>query len=194
MQVLPRAGLSRPARSGRLCRRQCVQMIRVLPRAGLCRPARMGRRLLPPRKTAALARPWGRRATGCAREAVKANAMIYAFARTERRTWMGYTDVPAGAPCEARGSAACGTAALFWVLFWCQKSIAAQLFVLAPQGALLSLPDGTCEDKRYPSAVSMISCEAKETLAAETGACQEHSARRFSKPPKEEQRHKQKNR
>ena len=68
----------------------------------------------------------GRRATGCAREAVKANAMLYAFARTERRTWMGYTGVPAGAPCEARGSAACGTAALFWVLFWCQKSTAAQ--------------------------------------------------------------------
>ena len=68
----------------------------------------------------------GRRAAGSAREAVKANALLFAFARTERRTWMGYTGVPAGAPCEAHGSAACGTAALFWVLFWCQKSTAAQ--------------------------------------------------------------------
>ena len=56
------------------------------------------------------------------------------------------------------------TAALFWVLFWCQKSTAAQLFGCAPYGALSSFEDGTCEDKRYPSAVSMISCVAKETL------------------------------
>ena len=96
----------------------------------------------------------GRRAIGCAREAVKANALLYAFARTERRTRQGKTAAPAGAPREARGSAACGTAALFWVLFWCQKSTAAQLFVLAPQGALLSFEDGTCKDKRQSNAVS----------------------------------------
>ena len=70
----------------------------------------------------------GRRATGSAREAVKANATLYAFARTEWRRRQGKTAVPAGAPCEARGSAACGTAALFWVLFWCQKSTAAHAF------------------------------------------------------------------
>ena len=39
------------------------------------------------------------------------------------------------------------------------------LFVIAPQGALLSFEDETGENKRYPPAVSMISCEAKETLA-----------------------------
>ena len=83
---------------------------------------------------------------------------------------MGYTGVPAGAPCEARGSAACGTAALFWVLFWCQKSTAAQLFVFAPYGALSSFEDGTGEDKRHPNAVSMISCEAKETPTASTAS------------------------
>ena len=68
----------------------------------------------------------GRRATGSAREAVKANATLFAFARTERRRRQGKTAAPAGAPREARGSAACATAALFWVLFWCQKSTAAQ--------------------------------------------------------------------
>ena len=50
----------------------------------------------------------GRRATGCAREAVKVNAMIYAFTRPERRRRQGKTAAPAGAPCEAPGSAACG--------------------------------------------------------------------------------------
>ena len=74
------------------------------------------------------ARCAGQRATGCAREAVKVNAMIYAFTRPEQRTWMGNILLPAGAPCEARGSAACATAALFWVLFWCQKSTAAHAF------------------------------------------------------------------
>ncbi len=108
------------------------------------------------------ARCAGQRATGCAREAVKVNAMIYAFTRPEQRTWMGNILLPAGAPCEARGSAACATAALFWVLFWCQKSTAAQLFGFAPSGALLSHADGTCEDKQYPNAVSIIPCEAKE--------------------------------
>ena len=55
------------------------------------------------------------------------------------------------------------TAALFWVLFWCQKSTAAQLFVFAPYGALLSHEDGTGEDKRYPSAVShSLRSEAKQ--------------------------------
>ena len=44
------------------------------------------------------------------------------------------------------------------------------LFVIAPSGALLSFEDGVREDKRYPNAVSMISCEAKETLTASTAS------------------------
>ena len=111
---------------------------------------------LPPPKVQHLPSPAhaGRRATGCAREAVKVNAMLYAFARPERRSSQGKTAAPAGAPREARGSAACGTAALFWVLFWCQKSTAAQLFGFAPYGALSPHADGIGEDKWYPPAVS----------------------------------------
>ena len=45
-----------------------------------------------------------------------------------------------------------------------------RLFVIAPYGALSSLADGTGEDKRYPNAVSMISCEAKETLTVSTAS------------------------
>ena len=120
----------------------------------------------------------GRRATGSAREAVKANATLFAFARPERRTCQGKTAAPAGAPCEAPGSAACGQRHFSGYSFGAKRVPLRSLFVIAPQGALSSFEDGNCKDKRYSPAVSMISCEAKETPAYLASVRKRHSATR----------------